>query len=216
MKNYYYFLGINPNSTDKEIKHAYRKLSNKYHPDKNNQDAFFTQRFLDLKEAYDVLSDHQKRQLYDANYSQFQRGVKTQATPKITQFRSNQIRATLGQKIVLSWFTENADLVKLLPIGLVNAQGETTYEITKFENHEMAFILHATNTFTQKTVVERIIIHQHSILEKKEIIESEDQENIPILSQKPHGFGVGKLIFIIVFCVIIILIFAIVLKTQNL
>ena len=53
MKDYYYFLGIKPNASSEDIKKAYRKLSLKYHPDKNENDDFFTKRFREIKEAYE-------------------------------------------------------------------------------------------------------------------------------------------------------------------
>ena len=57
MKDYYYFLGLPQNATAEEIKKIYRKLSVKYHPDKNDNDAFFENRFREVQEAYDILID---------------------------------------------------------------------------------------------------------------------------------------------------------------
>ena len=61
MKDYYYFLGLPQNATTEEIKKIYRKLSVKYHPDKNDNDAFFENRFREVQEAYDILIDENKR-----------------------------------------------------------------------------------------------------------------------------------------------------------
>lgn len=65
MKDYYYLLGISRRASTDDIKKAYRRLSLKFHPDQNEGDAFFQQRFVELQEAYDVLSDADKRLLYD-------------------------------------------------------------------------------------------------------------------------------------------------------
>ena len=65
MKDYYYFLGLPQNATAEEIKKIYRKLSVKYHPDKNDNDAFFENRFREVQEAYDILIDENKRKNYD-------------------------------------------------------------------------------------------------------------------------------------------------------
>lgn len=65
MKDYYYLLGISSKASADDIKKAYRRLSLKFHPDQNEGDAFFQQRFVELQEAYEVLSDADKRLLYD-------------------------------------------------------------------------------------------------------------------------------------------------------
>ncbi|KAH9819001.1 hypothetical protein DFH28DRAFT_60327 [Melampsora americana] len=61
----YQSLGVNRNSNEKEIKRAYRKLSKRWHPDKNpgNKDA--EQKFLEVGNAYEILSDPEKRSIYD-------------------------------------------------------------------------------------------------------------------------------------------------------
>lgn len=61
-KDYYNVLGVSKNSSDDEIKKAYRKLAHKYHPDKAGGDE---RKFKEINEAYQVLSDKQKRQQYD-------------------------------------------------------------------------------------------------------------------------------------------------------
>ena len=61
-KDYYHILGINRNAEDKDIKKAYRKLANKYHPDKPNGDE---EKFKEVAEAYSVLSDSKKKSQYD-------------------------------------------------------------------------------------------------------------------------------------------------------
>ena len=63
-KDYYKILGVSRGSTDEEIKKSYRKLALKFHPDKN-QSAGAEERFKEIGEAYDVLSDSKKKQIYD-------------------------------------------------------------------------------------------------------------------------------------------------------
>lgn len=64
-RDYYEVLGIGKNATDAEIKSAYRKLAKKYHPDLNPSNKEAEEKFKEVNEANDVLSDPQKRQRYD-------------------------------------------------------------------------------------------------------------------------------------------------------
>jgi molecular chaperone DnaJ len=65
MKNYYEILGVSPSASKDEIKKAYRELAKKYHPDKNKNDKQAEEKFKEINEAYDVLSDDKKRKEYD-------------------------------------------------------------------------------------------------------------------------------------------------------
>lgn len=64
-RDYYEVLGVNKSAEDKEIKKAYRKLAIKYHPDKNPDDSSAEEKFKEAAEAYEVLSDSQKKARYD-------------------------------------------------------------------------------------------------------------------------------------------------------
>jgi molecular chaperone DnaJ len=64
-QDYYDLLGVSRKAPQKEIRQAYRKLARKYHPDLNPGDKSSEEKFKQLQEAYDVLSDAKKRQMYD-------------------------------------------------------------------------------------------------------------------------------------------------------
>ena len=64
-KNYYKILGIAKNSGEDEIKKAYRKLAKQWHPDKNPDNKKAEEKFKEISEAYDVLSDAVKRKKFD-------------------------------------------------------------------------------------------------------------------------------------------------------
>lgn len=68
MKDYYYILGINKDASSENVKKAYKKLSLKLHPDQNNGDKFFEERFKEINEAYETLIDVSKRNNYDLNF----------------------------------------------------------------------------------------------------------------------------------------------------
>ncbi len=101
-RDYYQTLGVSKNADQDEIKKAYRKLARKYHPDVNPDDPNAEEKFKDINEAYQVLSDEDKRQKYDRFGSQWkqyqQRGGRSedfdwsqwaaQGQPGGTQYRT--------------------------------------------------------------------------------------------------------------------------------
>jgi molecular chaperone DnaJ len=64
-KDYYVLLGVHKNATDADLKRAYRKLAHEFHPDKNPGNKASEEKFKEINEAYEVLSDAQKRAYYD-------------------------------------------------------------------------------------------------------------------------------------------------------
>ena len=74
-RDYYEVLGVGRNADAKEIKRAYRKLAKKYHPDMNPGDKQAEQKFKEVTEAYNVLSDTEKKKLYDQyGFAAFEEG----------------------------------------------------------------------------------------------------------------------------------------------
>lgn len=75
-RDYYEVLGVSRNADAAAIKKAYRKLAKKYHPDSNEGNATAAERFKEVNEAYDVLSDEKKRKLYDQfGHAAFEEGA---------------------------------------------------------------------------------------------------------------------------------------------
>jgi curved DNA-binding protein len=80
-KDYYKTLGVSKSAEEKEIKKAYRKLARQYHPDVNPDDASAESRFKEINEAYEVLSDADKRKMYDQFGSQWQQYQRAGGSP---------------------------------------------------------------------------------------------------------------------------------------
>jgi len=74
-RDYYAVLGVSRDASDDEIKRAFRQKAKQYHPDANPEDSTAEARFKEVNEAYEVLSDEEKRSAYDrfgANWQQYQ------------------------------------------------------------------------------------------------------------------------------------------------
>ena len=71
-RDYYAILGVDRNASEQEIKKAYKRLAIKYHPDRNGQSEatkkMAEKKFIDVNDAYSVLSDPKKKQMYDQGY----------------------------------------------------------------------------------------------------------------------------------------------------
>ncbi|KMQ68914.1 molecular chaperone DnaJ [Chryseobacterium sp. FH2] len=205
MKDYYYFLGISHDASDEDIKKSYRKLSLKYHPDKNDNDDFFAERFREIQEAYETLSDKSKRYTYDQNLESHQKSFRYNIPPSIKTFTANKIHVKKGEEIIINWQTQNADVVKVLPFGLEKPYGERIFKITEFKDGKFQILLHATNSLLHKTAVQGITI--------TEVFESEGEKfrdkaeelfrSQPKTPMNPHGQP--KIMKIIVGIVVIIM-----------
>lgn len=94
-KDYYEILGVKRESSDAEIKSAYRKLARKFHPDVNKtKDA--EQKFKDLNEAYEVLSDKEKRGRYDSLGANWQNGANFTPPPGYENLNFNFGQGGMG------------------------------------------------------------------------------------------------------------------------
>ena len=160
MKDYYYLLGLKQTATLDEIKDSYRRLSKKFHPDVNDGDAFFAERFKDIQEAYELLSNIERRKLYDLKYSKKSESSSNNSnfTPEIEFFTSNKIGIHIGDEITFKWKTINADIVVLEPLGQVKPIGEITYKIRNVKVNKIQFKLVAVNSNISRKTESEIMV----------------------------------------------------------
>lgn len=203
MKDYYYYLGIPRDASEEVLRKAYRKLSLKYHPDKNGGDSYFAERFRELQEAYDTLSDTQQRLLYDAALVAQPQSARSDRPPFIKTFSASKIRAKRGEEIILNWQTVNADLVKILPFGVEKPYGERAFKVTEFADGKFHVVLQATNTLLNKSVVRGITITEHT--GSAAPLPEETAEAVPYPAPAHDaGPSVARWVFILLFVTMVI------------
>jgi DnaJ-class molecular chaperone len=99
MTNYYEILEVSRDATLEEIRAAYRRLALRYHPDKNPGDQVAEKQFKRVAEAYQVLADTEKRQLYDLYGDAGLAGLDASAASRISSTlsgRSSRISSVTG------------------------------------------------------------------------------------------------------------------------
>jgi curved DNA-binding protein CbpA len=190
MKDYYYILGVNKTASNDEIKKAYRKLSNKFHPDKNEGDPFFAERFKDINEAYVILSDITKRSHYDKTHSQCEESNVSNFVPSIDFFKANKDSFEYDEPITFSWRTINSNKVTLKPFGEVSPIGQKTYLIKNFKNKTLTFSLIAENINIEKEVSSSIEIRNRTFEEFYSLVRKDiELEKLRIDSQTRSKAG---------------------------
>src|SRR5260221_7439454 len=96
-KDYYKILGVSKNATDKDIRKAYRKLAGQYHPDVNTGDNAAEDKFKEINEANQVLSDPEKRNKYDELISYYQQYGQMPGGPMVGDGGTHYTYRTMNQ-----------------------------------------------------------------------------------------------------------------------
>ncbi len=170
MTDYYKMLGIEKSASLQEVKKAYRKLSLKFHPDKNDGDIFFENMFKQIQEAYEILGDIKKKEDYDRklnNQKNNYYGSHSNFEPVIDYFENDKTLFCSGDEIKFKWKTYNADLVEIKPFGEVSIVGNKTYKLNNVSKQFLIVELKATNTNISKYVTKQIILENKILRDAK-------------------------------------------------
>lgn len=152
--DYYKVLGLTPSASEEDIRKAFRKLSVKFHPDKNDGDPYFENMFIRIRQAYECLSNPINRKKYDAIYkseNNFNNNSKNYFEPVIENFSCNKKDFYCGDEIIFRWSCFNADNVVLKPFGSDSISGSKIYKINNFNQEFFIAELIATNTLIGKS-----------------------------------------------------------------
>jgi curved DNA-binding protein CbpA len=207
LKTYYEILGILPNASIDAIKSAYRKLVIKYHPDRNagNKDA--ERRFIEINQAYEILSDSTLRNQYDLSLSapkasrsttNFSQNVNAQK-PEIEIFYCNRTEIFSGETIDFYWRTQNADVVYLQPFGQVALSGHKKVRFKNMKASTVQIDLIAYNTIAKTKNSRYFIVRNILKLQVEERNQILKKRFVKFLDRSKYGlFAVFGFISIVV------------------
>ncbi len=202
MKDYYYILGIPATATPDEIKTAYRKLSTKFHPDKNGGDLFFEERFKEIHEAYDMLSRPERRANYDRAFRERSSpsgnsGGSTPPNhsnfyPTIESFTVSPSKIYDGDEVEFSWSVFNADSIQIEKIGIVPARGKKRIKISGMRGSKaISVTLSAINTHIGKSEKKSVQVFNQAYEDiEREVLENKSRDfnsSEPNLTKQPEG-----------------------------
>jgi curved DNA-binding protein CbpA len=203
VKDYYYILGVAEVATKQEIKEAYTKLAQKFHPSVNQGDAFFRQYYNAIQEAYKVLGNTHLKGQYDQEKTRVRQleplvvADGSTLQPVISKLFANKKILDSGDFLTLTWETRFADSVLLEGVGAVAASGVKTIQPHQWkgDTENIVISLLAINSSTKEQVSKQLVIKNKAFIAKaispkKELgekimsVNQYESEKIPLHAQK--------------------------------
>jgi hypothetical protein len=203
-KDYYQILDVHPTCTMLEIKKAYRKLALQYHPDTNNNNPFFVEKFREIKIAYEILSNAESRKKYHSSVY-FENYIK-----EVTNINDILLKVAQLKNYVTNSNTDKIDQVLLL-----------NYLLDLLSPSNVVIILNSNNESIKNEIFESIIsstkilpyslfIKVSAILEKIFLVETTTIELILKQKKRIEWWNNYKILFAVIaallFCLLIALI----------
>ncbi|MDO5656646.1 MAG: J domain-containing protein [Flavobacteriaceae bacterium] len=164
MTNFYNILGLEQDAELPEIKTAYRKLSKKFHPDVNPNDEFFNKMFLQIQEAYEVLSNPELRKKYDGIlYNSYRKSfspgpASSTKRPLVANFSVDKLEVGPNEEFTITWETKNADFIQIRPLGIFPPEGFDRFSFNKLKGRGVNLVIIATDTETGLSARQHLFI----------------------------------------------------------
>jgi curved DNA-binding protein CbpA len=210
LKTYYEILGILPNASLDAIKSAYRKLVIQFHPDRNPDNKEAENRFIEINQAYEVLSDSSLRNSYDVSLQSPKSTSKKSTTsqnyapkPEIEIFYCNRTEIFSGETIDFYWRTHYADVVYLQPFGQVALSGHKKVRFKNMKAPSVQIDLIAYNTIAKTKNSSYFIVRNILKLQVEERNQILKKRFVKFLDRSKYGlFAVFGFISIVVTSII--------------
>lgn len=145
-KNYYAVLGVAPNASEDDIKKKFRKLALLYHPDRNADSEFAAIRFREIQEAYEILSDPERRVVYNKDWRDH--------FPKI----NTSVAEETSPESILSKFQKLQQDIREMGAFRINHQYAETGVIKLLSDENIALLLFHNNSPVNEKIIEQVLI----------------------------------------------------------
>lgn len=178
---------MTPKALSDEIKKAYRKLSIKFHPDKNDGDSFFEERFKEIQEAYEILSNAARRTAYDHQFEQNFGNATSNSNgnsynnfyPVIDTFTASITQIYDGDEVEFRWNVFIADNVEFDNVGSLPPKGSKKIHISGLRSSKgIRITLCATNTYIDKSESKTIELFNRSYEDIREEVKREAKNSV--------------------------------------